>query len=112
MTDGVTLIAPETVWFSHDTAVGRDVVVEPNVVFGPGVQVEDGVVIHAFSHLEGTTVKSGAKVGPYARLRPGAVIGEKARVGNFVEVKAATLGTGAKRSEEHTSELQSLMRIS
>ncbi|API58329.1 UDP-N-acetylglucosamine diphosphorylase/glucosamine-1-phosphate N-acetyltransferase [Tardibacter chloracetimidivorans] len=96
MTDGVTLIAPETVWFSHDTAVGRDVVVEPNVVFGPGVQVEDGVVIHAFSHLEGATVKSGAKVGPYARLRPGAVIGEKARVGNFVEVKAATLGAGAK----------------
>lgn len=96
MTDGVTLIAPETVWFSHDTAIGRDVVVEPNVVFGPGVQVEDSVVIHAFSHLEGATVKSGAKVGPYARLRPGAVIGEKARVGNFVEVKAATLGTGAK----------------
>jgi len=96
MADGATLIAPETVFFSHDTVLGRDVVIEPNVVFGPGVTVEDQVVIHAFSHLEGATVRTGAHIGPYARLRPGADIGAKARVGNFVEVKAATLGEGAK----------------
>lgn len=96
MTDGATLIAPETVFFSHDTVLGRDVVIEPNVVFGPGVTVEDQVVIHAFSYLEGATVRMGASIGPYARLRPGADIGAKARVGNFVEVKAATLGEGAK----------------
>jgi bifunctional UDP-N-acetylglucosamine pyrophosphorylase / glucosamine-1-phosphate N-acetyltransferase len=96
MVSGVTLIAPETVFFSHDTKLGRDVVVEPNVVFGPGVTVEDGVVIHSFSHLEGTHVSSGASVGPYARLRPGAMIGEKAKVGNFVEIKNTKLGVGAK----------------
>jgi bifunctional UDP-N-acetylglucosamine pyrophosphorylase / glucosamine-1-phosphate N-acetyltransferase len=96
MVSGVTLIAPETVFFSHDTKLGRDVIVEPNVVFGPGVIVEDGVVIHSFSHLEGAHVSSGASVGPYARLRPGAVIGEKAKVGNFVEIKNTKLGEGAK----------------
>lgn len=96
MRDGVTLIAPETVFFSHDTQIARDVTVEPHVVFGPGVIVEENVVIHAFSHLEGATVHSGAAIGPYARLRPGAVIGGKARVGNFVEVKNATLAEGAK----------------
>ncbi|MGK2908356.1 MAG: bifunctional UDP-N-acetylglucosamine diphosphorylase/glucosamine-1-phosphate N-acetyltransferase GlmU [Sphingobium sp.] len=96
MRDGVTLIAPETVFFAHDTALGRDVLVEPNVVFGPGVVVEDDVVIHAFSHLEGATVRRGAEIGPYARLRPGADIGVKAKVGNFVEVKKAALGEGAK----------------
>ena len=96
MADGATLIAPETVWFSHDTKIGRDVVIEPNVVFGPGVTVEDNAVIHAFSHLEGAVVKSGASIGPYARLRPGTLVAEKARVGNFVELKAATLGPGAK----------------
>jgi len=96
MREGATLIAPETVFFSHDTVLGRDVVVEPNVVFGPGVTVADNVVIHAFSHLEGATIGSGASVGPYARLRPGAVIGEKAKLGNFVEIKAANIGVGAK----------------
>lgn len=96
MADGATLIAPETVWFAHDTMLGRDVVVEPNVVFGPGVSVADKVVIHAFSHIEGATIAGGASVGPFARLRPGAVLGEKSRVGNFVEVKNATLGAGAK----------------
>jgi len=96
MRAGTTLIAPETVFFSHDTLLGRDVTVEPHVVFGPGVTVGEGAVIHAFSHLEGATVASGATIGPYARLRPGAVIGTKAKVGNFVEIKAATLGTGAK----------------
>ena len=96
MADGATLVAPETVWFAHDTALGRDVTIAPNVVFGPGVRVADGATIHAFSHLEGASVGVGAEVGPYARLRPGAVLGEKSKVGNFVEVKKATLGKGAK----------------
>ncbi|WP_249042110.1 bifunctional UDP-N-acetylglucosamine diphosphorylase/glucosamine-1-phosphate N-acetyltransferase GlmU [Sphingobium limneticum] len=96
MRDGVTLVAPETVFFAHDTVLGRDVVVEPNVVFGPGVTVADDVIIHAFSHLEGACVARGADIGPYARLRPGADIGVKAKVGNFVEIKKAILGEGAK----------------
>jgi bifunctional UDP-N-acetylglucosamine pyrophosphorylase/glucosamine-1-phosphate N-acetyltransferase len=96
MRDGVTLVAPDTVFFSHDTVLGRDVVVGPNVVFGPGVRVADDVVIHAFSHLEGASVAQGAEVGPYARLRPGAEIGPQAKVGNFVEIKKAVLGEGAK----------------
>ena len=96
MRDGATLTAPETVHFSWDTKLGRDVVVEPNVVFGPGVSVEDGATIHAFSHLEGARVAAGASVGPFARLRPGARLGPKARVGNFVEIKNADLEAGAK----------------
>ncbi len=96
MVDGVTLIAPDTVVFSHDTALARDVVVEPHVVFGPGVTVAEGARIRAFSHLEGAVVHSGAIVGPYARLRPGADIGEDAHVGNFVEIKNAALASGAK----------------
>ncbi|WP_448661664.1 bifunctional UDP-N-acetylglucosamine diphosphorylase/glucosamine-1-phosphate N-acetyltransferase GlmU [Sphingomonas sp. CJ20] len=96
MVDGATLLAPETVWFSHDTVVGRDVVIEQNVVFGPGVMVADKVTIHAFSHLEGATVLSGAQIGPYARLRPGTVLEQGSKVGNFVETKNAVLGPGAK----------------
>jgi bifunctional UDP-N-acetylglucosamine pyrophosphorylase/glucosamine-1-phosphate N-acetyltransferase len=96
MADGVTLVAPDTVWFAHDTEVGRDTVIEPNVVFGPGVKVGERVSIHSFSHIEGATISDGAQIGPYARLRPGAEIGEKAKVGNFVEVKKARLGPGAK----------------
>jgi bifunctional UDP-N-acetylglucosamine pyrophosphorylase/glucosamine-1-phosphate N-acetyltransferase len=96
MADGVTLVAPDTVWFAHDTVIGRDCVVEPNVVFGPGVRVADGVTIRAFSHVEGADIATGAEIGPYARLRPGAEIGEKAKVGNFVEVKKTKLGKGAK----------------
>jgi bifunctional UDP-N-acetylglucosamine pyrophosphorylase/glucosamine-1-phosphate N-acetyltransferase len=96
MDDGATLIAPETVWFAWDTALGRDVVVEPNVFFGPGVTIADNVTIHAFSHLEGATLASGVEVGPYARLRPGADLREDAKVGNFVEVKKSVLGKGAK----------------
>jgi len=98
MADGVTLIAPETVFFSHDTQIERDVVVEPNVVFGPGVTIGEDAVIHAFSHLEGARVASGASVGPYARLRPGAELSRGAKVGNFVEVKKSQLGEGAKVS--------------
>ncbi len=96
MDAGVTMIAPETVFLCADTKFGHDVTIEPNVVFGPGVVVEDNAVIHAFSHLEGAHVGKGASVGPFARLRPGAKLGAKSRVGNFVEVKAAEIGEGAK----------------
>jgi len=96
MAEGATLVAPETVFFSWDTRLGRDVTIEPHVVFGPGVEVADDVVIHAFSHLEGARLAGGTSVGPFARLRPGAVLEDGARVGNFVEVKNAVLGAGAK----------------
>lgn len=96
MASGTTLIAPETVFFTHDTALGRDTIIEPNVVFGPGVTVADKATIRSFSHLEGCSVSPGASVGPFARLRPGTEIGPKARVGNFCELKNATLGEGAK----------------
>ncbi len=94
--NGVTLVAPETVFFSADTRLGKDATIEPNVVFGPGVIVKDGATIRAFSHLEGAEVGEGAVVGPYARLRPGTKLGAKTKIGNFVEVKAATFGDGAK----------------
>jgi len=93
---GVTLIAPETVFLSADTTFGKDVVVEPYVVFGEKVSVEDGAVIHSFSHLVGARVGKGASVGPFARLRPGARLGENVHIGNFVEVKEATIEAGAK----------------
>ena len=96
MAGGASLRAPETVWFSWDTEIGRDVTVEPDVVFGPGVRVADGATIRAFSHNEGASIGAGCEVGPYARLRPGAVLEDKAKVGNFVEVKKAVLGKGAK----------------
>jgi bifunctional UDP-N-acetylglucosamine pyrophosphorylase/glucosamine-1-phosphate N-acetyltransferase len=96
MANGATLIRPESVTFSHDTRLGQDVTVGPDVVFGPGVVVEDGVEIRAFSHLEGCTVRAGAAIGPFARLRPGTLVGPRAHVGNFVELKATSLGAGAK----------------
>ncbi len=96
MADGASLVAPETVFFSWDTQLGRDVTVEPNVVFGPGVSVADKVRIRAFSHVEGAQLASGVEIGPYARLRPGAKLEEGSKVGNFVEMKNATLGKGAK----------------
>jgi bifunctional UDP-N-acetylglucosamine pyrophosphorylase/glucosamine-1-phosphate N-acetyltransferase len=96
MLEGATLVAPETVFLSADVAIGRDVVIEPHVVIGKGVAIGDGAVIHAFSHLEGAKVAGGAAIGPYARLRPGADIAAKAKVGNFVEIKAATIEAGAK----------------
>ena len=98
MADGATLIAPETVWFAHDTVIGRDVVIEQNVVFGPGVTIADHVTIHSFCHIEGAQIASGASVGPFARLRPGSVLEEDAKIGNFVEMKKARLGKGAKAS--------------
>ncbi len=96
MKAGVTLVAPETVFLSVDTKLGKDVTIEPNVVFGPGVTVEDGATIRAFSHLEGAHVGKGARVGPYARLRPGAKLEADVHIGNFVEVKEATVEAGAK----------------
>ncbi|MEM6579241.1 MAG: bifunctional UDP-N-acetylglucosamine diphosphorylase/glucosamine-1-phosphate N-acetyltransferase GlmU, partial [Pseudomonadota bacterium] len=96
MEAGVTLRVPDTVQLAHDTRLGRDVVVEPYVVFGPGVSVADNVHIKSFSHLEGCHVSEGAVIGPQARLRPGTTLGAAARIGNFVEVKNAEIGAGAK----------------
>jgi bifunctional UDP-N-acetylglucosamine pyrophosphorylase/glucosamine-1-phosphate N-acetyltransferase len=96
MLSGVTMIAPETVFLSYDTVIGRDTLIEPNVIFGPGVTVENDVVIHAFSHIEGAHLSSGSNVGPFARLRPGANLARNAKVGNFCEVKNAEIGEGAK----------------
>jgi bifunctional UDP-N-acetylglucosamine pyrophosphorylase/glucosamine-1-phosphate N-acetyltransferase len=96
MADGATLTDPATVWFAHDTQIGRDVTIGPSVFFGSGVSVADGATINAFCHLDGVTIGPGASVGPFARLRPGAEIGAGARIGNFVEVKNAVLGAGAK----------------
>jgi bifunctional UDP-N-acetylglucosamine pyrophosphorylase/glucosamine-1-phosphate N-acetyltransferase len=94
--EGATLIDPESVWFAFDTKLGRDVTVEPHVVFGPGVEIADGAVIHAFSHIEGAVIGPKASIGPFARIRPGTRLGEKSKVGNFVEIKKAELGDGAK----------------
>lgn len=94
--DGVTMPAPETVHFAFDTVIGRDTLIEPYVVFGPGVTIESGATIRAFSHLEGCHVSRGGIVGPYARLRPGAELAENVRIGNFVEVKNAQIGEGTK----------------
>jgi bifunctional UDP-N-acetylglucosamine pyrophosphorylase/glucosamine-1-phosphate N-acetyltransferase len=94
--DGVTMPAPDTVYFAFDTVIGRDTVVEPHVVFAPGVTVESGATIRAFSHLEGCHVARGGVIGPYARLRPGTELSENVRVGNFVEMKNARIGSGSK----------------
>ncbi|MFD1200247.1 bifunctional UDP-N-acetylglucosamine diphosphorylase/glucosamine-1-phosphate N-acetyltransferase GlmU [Brucella gallinifaecis] len=96
MLAGVTLVAPETVFFSHDTLIESDVIIEPNVFFGPNVYVASGALIHAFSHIEGARIGANAEIGPFARLRPGANLGEKSKVGNFCEVKNAEVGKGAK----------------
>jgi bifunctional UDP-N-acetylglucosamine pyrophosphorylase / glucosamine-1-phosphate N-acetyltransferase len=96
MAGGATLIAPETVFLAYDAKIGRDVLIEPHVVIGRGVRIEDGAIIRAFSHLEGAQVAGGASVGPFARLRPGADIAAGARIGNFVEIKQATIEAGAK----------------
>ncbi|HEU5048565.1 MAG TPA: bifunctional UDP-N-acetylglucosamine diphosphorylase/glucosamine-1-phosphate N-acetyltransferase GlmU [Rickettsiales bacterium] len=96
MDNGATLIDPETVYFAHDTKIGKDVIIHPNVVFGVGVEIEDNVEIRSFSHIEGAHVRAHATIGPFARLRPGTDVGESAHVGNFVELKKATLEKGAK----------------
>jgi len=96
MAEGATLLAPETVWLSHDTRLGRDVTIGPHVFFGPGVEVADGVAIRGFCHIEGARIAEGAVIGPFARLRPDAAIGREAHIGNFVEVKNTEVGEGAK----------------
>ncbi|MFL6728968.1 MAG: bifunctional UDP-N-acetylglucosamine diphosphorylase/glucosamine-1-phosphate N-acetyltransferase GlmU [Sphingomicrobium sp.] len=94
--EGATLIDPESVWFAFDTRLGRDVTVEPHVVFGPGVEVADGATIHAFSHIEGAVIGAKASIGPFARIRPGTRLADRTKVGNFVELKKAEVGEGAK----------------
>jgi bifunctional UDP-N-acetylglucosamine pyrophosphorylase/glucosamine-1-phosphate N-acetyltransferase len=94
--EGATLIDPESVWFAYDTKLGRDVTVEPHVVFGPGVEIADGAMIHAFSHIEGAIIGARASIGPFARIRPGTRLAERTKVGNFVELKKAEVGEGAK----------------
>jgi bifunctional UDP-N-acetylglucosamine pyrophosphorylase/glucosamine-1-phosphate N-acetyltransferase len=94
--EGATLIDPESVWFAYDTRLARDVTVEPHVVFGPGVAVAEGAVIKAFSHIEGATIGAKASIGPFARIRPGTSLGDRSKVGNFVELKKAHIGDGAK----------------
>ncbi|QGM46506.1 bifunctional UDP-N-acetylglucosamine diphosphorylase/glucosamine-1-phosphate N-acetyltransferase GlmU [Methylocystis heyeri] len=98
MAGGATLVAPETVFLSADARIGQDVVIEPHVVIGAGVEIANGAVVHAFSHIEKARIGEGAHVGPFARLRPGADLGAKSKVGNFVEIKAAAIGAGAKVS--------------
>ncbi len=94
--EGATLIDPESVWFAYDTKLGRDVTVEPHVVFGPGVEIADGATIHAFSHIEGAIIGPKASIGPFARIRPGTRLAARTKVGNFVELKKADVGEGAK----------------
>jgi bifunctional UDP-N-acetylglucosamine pyrophosphorylase/glucosamine-1-phosphate N-acetyltransferase len=94
--EGATLIDPESVWFAYDTKLGRDVTVEPHVVFGPGVEVADGATIHAFSHIEGAVIGVKASIGPFARIRPGTRLADRTKVGNFVELKKAEVAEGAK----------------
>jgi len=96
MAEGATLVAPETVFLSHDTRIGRDVLIEPNVVMGPGVVIEDSAIIHGFCHFVGAHIGKNAEIGPFARLRPGAVLGPGAKVGNFVEIKKSDIAEGAK----------------
>ena len=98
MAEGASLLEPQSVFFSHDTKLGKDVTIAPNVFFGPGVDIGDNVSIHAFSHLEGATIASGSSIGPFARLRPGAKLNEGVKVGNFVEIKRSVLGKGTKVS--------------
>jgi len=96
MAEGVTMTAPDTVFFSHDTRIGKDVVIEPHVMIGAKVVIEDGATIRSFSHIEGAHIGPGASVGPFARLRPGADLAKDAHVGNFVEIKQSEIGEGAK----------------
>jgi bifunctional UDP-N-acetylglucosamine pyrophosphorylase / glucosamine-1-phosphate N-acetyltransferase len=98
MDAGVTLLSPETTYFSADTRLGQDVIIEPNVFFGTDVVIGDGVHIKASSHIEGTVIGNNASVGPFARLRPGTNIGEDAKIGNFVEIKKSEIDAGAKIS--------------
>ena len=96
MLKGVTLIAPDTVWFANDTVIGRDTIIEQNVIFGHETTVESHALIKSFSHIEGAHISKGAIIGPFARLRPGAELANNSKVGNFCEVKKSQVGEGAK----------------
>ena len=96
MAEGATLIDPDTVWFAWDTRLGRDILIEPNVFFGPGVEIADNVTIHGFCHIEGASIAPDVEIGPFARLRPGARLETKSKIGNFVEMKKSVLGKGSK----------------
>jgi bifunctional UDP-N-acetylglucosamine pyrophosphorylase/glucosamine-1-phosphate N-acetyltransferase len=96
MLNGATLINPPSIYFAMDTVIGRDVTIGPAVMFGPNVKIEDGVTVHAYCHITGATLKRGAIVGPFARVRPGSSIGENAHIGNFVEIKNSVIGDGSK----------------
>ena len=93
---GVKMIAPDTVFFSIDTKIGRNVSIEPYVVIGKKVKINNNVIIHSFSHLENTKIENNVSVGPYARLRPGSILKSGSKVGNFVEIKKSTIGKGSK----------------
>ena len=95
---GVKMIAPDTVFFSKDTKIGKNVTIEPYVVIGKKVKINNSVIIHSFSHLENTKIENNVKVGPYARVRPGVVLKSGSRIGNFVEVKKSIIGRGSKVS--------------
>jgi bifunctional UDP-N-acetylglucosamine pyrophosphorylase / glucosamine-1-phosphate N-acetyltransferase len=96
MANGATLLAPATVYFSHDTIIGRDCLIEPNVFFGPGVTIADNVHIRSNCHIEGASIGEGARIGPFARLRPGAKLAQDVHIGNFVEVKNVTMAARSK----------------
>jgi bifunctional UDP-N-acetylglucosamine pyrophosphorylase/glucosamine-1-phosphate N-acetyltransferase len=96
MEHGATLVAPETVFFSYDTAIGRDVTIEPNVFIGTGVTISNGVTFKGFCHIEQASIGEGASVGPFARFRPGAAVAKNAHIGNFVEIKNSQIAEGAK----------------
>ena len=93
---GVKMIAPETVFFSIDTKIGKNVSIEPYVVIGKKVKINNNVTIHSFSHLENTKIENNVSIGPYARLRPGSILKSGSKVGNFVEIKKSTIGKGSK----------------
>tara|TARA_B100001121_G_scaffold146726_1_gene128479 strand:- start:772 stop:1392 length:621 start_codon:yes stop_codon:yes gene_type:complete len=93
---GVKIIGPETIFFSKDTKIGKNVIIEPYVVFGPKVKIGNNVRIKSFSHLENCTVKNRVDIGPYARIRPGAILEDGSKVGNFVEIKKSVIGKKSK----------------
>ena len=93
---GVKMIGPETIFFSNDTKIGKNVIINPYVVIGPKVKIGNNVIINSFSHLEDCKIKNKVEVGPYARLRPGTILEEGAKIGNFVETKKTKIGKNSK----------------
>ena len=95
---GVKMLGPETIYFSKDTKIGKNVVIEPYVVFGSKVKVGNNVIIKSFSHLENCLIENKVNIGPYARIRPGVILKEGSKIGNFVEIKKSTIGKKSKIS--------------